>query len=676
MAGEIDYRAVFENLPGLYMLLDTDFNIIGASDAYLKATLTKRGEIVGRNLFEVFPDSPDWEEADGVRNLRRSLQTVMATKLPHIMAMQKYDVRRSPDDTVFEERFWTPVNSPLLNSDGEIDLIIHRVEDVTDFIHLQQKERAQEQLAEDMREHALRMEADVFMRNKDIERRDVAIEKAQEKFRDVLESAPDAMMLLGHDSKITVANAQTAKMFGYDKAHLQSRPLDTLLQKDFRVDFKKRLKSFLKAGSNNQDIQTFEMYAVRESGAEFPIELSLSYIDSEDGNLALTVIRDITERKRAQDKVRDSERRMRAILDQAYSCFIAVDADGLVTDWNHQAEVTFGWTREQAIGMGLADTILPEEYKDIYEIAMQRVKDRGEIPILSRRIEVMLQNKDGKQFPVELAVFPVVLGSDYSFCAFAADITERKQLLKQLEAQASDLARSNSELQRFAYVAAHDLREPLRTIVSYTSLLAMDKRLGAEADAETKENMGFIISAGKRMQQLITDLLTYSRVESKPHSLVLTSCNKLVDQTIAELKATLDETHGSVTRGDLPEIVGDQSQLSQLFLNLIGNGLKFKKGTPEIHIDCEKRENDWLFSIRDNGIGIDMKFAERVFQMFQRLHGVSEYAGTGIGLALCKKIVERHRGAIWFESTPGEGTVFYFTIPVNLLPIEVAKEAE
>jgi len=363
-----------------------------------------------------------------------------------------------------------------------------------------------------------------------------------------------------------------------------------------------------------------------------------------------------------QDKLRESEARMRAILDQAYNCFVAIDAKGVITDWNRQAELTFGWKREEVIGRLLAETIIPHEFREAHNRGMAHYKVSGEGPVLNRRIEITSLKRDGSTFPIELGIFPVHAGSDYSFCAFIADITERKAMLKQLEEQKAELARSNSELQRFAYVAAHDLREPLRTIVSYTSLLAADKNINHNMEAQ--ENMGFIVDAGKRMQQLITDLLTYSRVEAMAKAFTETSCEKIVDQTLAELKTIIDENGGSITRGALPVVMADPSQLSQLFSNLIGNALKFRGAQPPvISITAKKEENNWLFSVKDNGIGIESEFSERVFQMFQRLHGMSEYQGTGIGLALCKKIVERHGGTIWFESQLGQGTEFLFTLP-------------
>jgi hypothetical protein len=177
--------------------------------------------------------------------------------------------------------------------------------------------------------------------------------------------------------------------------------------------------------------------------------------------------------------------------------------------------------------------------------------------------------------------------------------------------------------------------------------------------------MHFIVDAGRRMQQLINDLLAYSRIETQAKPFVPIPCNDLFDMTVATLQVNIDEARGHITRDDLPTVYADTTQLEQLFLNLLGNALKFRgDDPPEVHVSVKQDQGNWLFTVTDNGIGLDMKFADRIFQMFQRLHSIGEYPGTGIGLALCKKIVERHKGHIWVESEPGHGTTFYFTLPV------------
>jgi light-regulated signal transduction histidine kinase (bacteriophytochrome) len=218
------------------------------------------------------------------------------------------------------------------------------------------------------------------------------------------------------------------------------------------------------------------------------------------------------------------------------------------------------------------------------------------------------------------------------------------------------------ELEQFAYVASHDLQEPLRMITGYTQLL--EKRYGDKLDQSAKEYIGFAVDGAKRMQGLIHDLLTYSRVGSKGKAFAWTDCEAVLEKVLAGLQVAVTECGARVTHDPLPTVLGDDIQLGQLLQNLIGNAIKYRDSRlPEVHVSCRQQEADWVFSVRDNGIGIGAQYGERIFQIFQRLHTRSEYEGTGIGLALCKKIVDRHGGRIWVESELGKGSTFYFTIP-------------
>jgi signal transduction histidine kinase len=234
---------------------------------------------------------------------------------------------------------------------------------------------------------------------------------------------------------------------------------------------------------------------------------------------------------------------------------------------------------------------------------------------------------------------------------------------KALEESIAELARSNADLQQFAYVASHDLKEPLRMVASYTQLLA--RRYKGKLDADADEFIRYAVDGANRMQWLINDLLAYSRVSVQDKAFEEVDCNGVLDEVLSNLQMAVEESLAVVTRDSLPRVMADRVQLGQLFQNLIGNAIKFHgKEPPRVYVSVERRPNEWLFSIRDNGVGLDPEYAERIFVIFQRLHDRNEYPGPGIGLAICKKIVERHGGRIWVESQAGQGATFYFTLPI------------
>ncbi|NET30728.1 MAG: hypothetical protein F6K19_01825 [Cyanothece sp. SIO1E1] len=241
-------------------------------------------------------------------------------------------------------------------------------------------------------------------------------------------------------------------------------------------------------------------------------------------------------------------------------------------------------------------------------------------------------------------------------------ISEYQHNEQKLAQQAHQLASSNVELEQFAYVASHDLQEPLRVVNSYTQLLA--ERYQDQLDAKADKYIGYIVDSNNRMRQLIQRLLDYSRVDSQGHKHEPTSCEYIFNQVCANLQIVIQETGALITHTPLPVVTADASQLIQLFQNLIGNAIKFRgEEPPQVHISAEPREQEWVFSVRDHGIGIEPEYVEQIFLIFQRLHTRRKYSGTGIGLAICKKIIERHGGWIWVESVVGEGSTFYFTLP-------------
>ena len=282
------------------------------------------------------------------------------------------------------------------------------------------------------------------------------------------------------------------------------------------------------------------------------------------------------------------------------------------------------------------------------------------------KIETWICCKDGSEFPAEVTLSAVRCDADmitHHVLEFS-DITEFRQAREELVRRTNELSRSNRELEQFAYVASHDLQEPLRMVASYTQLIA--QRYRGRLDADADEFIGYVVDGATRMQALINDLLTLSRVSTRDTAFDKIDSKAALDKALANLKLTIEETGARIVCGSLPMLNADGAQLTQLFQNLIGNAIKFRgDSSPHIEIDAEQQGEEWVFHVRDNGIGIAPEYFERIFLLFQRLHGRHDYPGTGIGLTLCKKIVERHGGRIWIASEQGKGTTFYFAIPTS-----------
>jgi PAS domain S-box-containing protein len=599
--------------------------------------------------------------------------------------------------------------------------------------------------------------------------------RANEKFRALLETAPDAIVIIDETGRIRLVNAQTERLFGYARETLVGRPIEVLIPERMRTRHGEHRRLYFGSPKLRDMGVGLDLLGRRKDGSEFPVEISLSPLQTEEGVWASAAVRDVSERKRE----RDTAARLAAIVESSNDAIMGKDLDGRITSWNRAAEAMFGYQSSEIIGESIERLIPPERWEEETEIlarvrkgeqikqygterltrggrrievsltispiydaqgrivgastigrdlggakkaerkfrdlldaapdAMVIIDTHGHIALINAQAERMFgftreemvgqpiemliperlherhrshragyahdprqrpmgtgldlwaRRKDGSEFPVEISLGPLQTDEGALVTAAVRDITERKNVERQLADYADSLKRSNRELEQFAYIASHDLRAPLRSLTGFSQLL--QKRYGDRMEGEAAEFLGYITSSAKQMEHLIDDLLAFSRVSRVEQALVAVDCEALLAKVQQQLKAVIEARRARITHEPLPAVMGIEHELMQLFQNLISNGLKFQPGAaPTVHVGVSAEGAGWHFRVVDRGIGVPSEYHDKIFLIFQRLHSTEEYEGTGVGLAICKKIVEHHGGRIWIESEPGKGSTFHFTL--------------
>ncbi|MCE5267722.1 MAG: PAS domain S-box protein [Planctomycetaceae bacterium] len=495
--------------------------------------------------------------------------------------------------------------------------------------------------------------------------------------RGLLEASLDPLVTISPAGKITDVNEATVSATGL--------PRQRLIGSDFSDYFTEpdRARQGYQRVLTDGLVHDYALTIRHVDGHTIDVLYNAVVYRNEAGQVqgVFATARDVTERNRTAAELEKHRRHLEELVEQrtaelryqlqlvqsianeAAESIIVTDREGRVTFLNPEAQRTFQFTAEDAFGQVFHD--LTHHHRtdgSLYpaqDCPLHTVYTAGETV---RDHEDVFFRKDGSAMAVECSSAPLeVAGHRIGGVLIARDITERKRAEETLRKAADQLARSNEELEQFAYVASHDLQEPLRVISGYVQLI--DHKYKGRLDADGDQFLHYITDGATRMRQLITDLLDYSRVGTRGKALQPTDLKKVLGRVEADLKGVIDESGAAIKCRPLPTVLGDETQLARLFQNLIGNAIKFRnQRPPEIEISASRDGDHWTLAVRDNGIGIEPQYWERIFVIFQRLHTRQKYPGTGIGLAICKRIVERHGGTIWLDSQPGDGTTFYFTL--------------
>jgi PAS domain S-box-containing protein len=498
-----------------------------------------------------------------------------------------------------------------------------------------------------------------------------ALRESEERYRRTFELAGSGVAHIGLDRKFVRVNRRLCEILGYPEQELIGMTGREISHREDH-DVINTQRARLYAGEI-EHVRVEKRY-LRKDGSTVWVTFSM-VLERDDAGRPLyeiAIFDDITERKRAEAAVLESEERFRSLTQLSSDWYWEQDAEfGLKFMSRRMGEKT-GLDAAAYIGRKRWDQ--PALNLSEADWAAHRAQLERHEPF--RDFEMERENPAGGTRWISVSGEPIfdARGRFTGYRGVGSDVTARKQgeadlkrAHDELAHKAEELQRSNAELEQFAYVASHDLQEPLRMVSSYTQLLG--KRYGERFDGDAKEFMHYIVDGAARMKQLIEDLLAYSRVGTKGKEFKPVAVEAPLKKAITNLHAAIAESSAAVTWDPLPTVDADEVQLAQLFQNLMGNALKFRgAGVPRIHVSAAEKDGEWHITVADNGIGIEPQYYERIFMLFQRLHTMGEYPGTGIGLAICKKVVERHGGRIWVHSTLGEGSQFQFTLPKKEFP--------
>ncbi|MFN8286214.1 MAG: PAS domain S-box protein [Chitinophagales bacterium] len=642
------FKDIFLNSPDAIYVESADGVILDVNEATCQLHGISREELVGKTIYDISPVES---------------HAIIKERQPKIMSGE---IRKFETECIARDGVVTPieVSAALIVFKDKPALLIH-VRDISDRRQNQLlMEKLNHELEEKVKERTRELEAaneQLQREAKEKEKIYGELQKQKDFLRMIIDASPSLIFVKDKDGKFLLANESAAKFYNmttqemeghFDTEHnFNKEELDYFMWQDEEV---------LKGG---KEVHFPEKQYVNPVNGKITwlstIKKPIESLTGEQVNV-LGVATDVTAIKQTKEELRKSEQLYREIARHLPKAAMFI----------FDRDLRFIVAEGPLVGV-ISKPKSEIEGKTIYEAIRESEVERVEK--IYREI-LAGDNSDFERihFDKHIRIHHIPIRDDEGNIIYGMvlvfDITDLKAVQKELEKRAGELERSNEELERFAYVASHDLQGPLRTIASYMQLLEM--RYKDKLDTEASEFITFSVNGAKRMQSLIQDLLSYSRLSSAPKPLATVNIRNVIEVVSNNLDATIQNSNANLIIDEMPVITGESSQLVQLYQNLLDNALKFiPQGTrPEIRLTAKELEDEWEFGISDNGIGIRNDFKERIFHIFQRLHTDNEYPGTGVGLAICKKITQLHGGRIWFESEPGQGTTFYFTISKHLKP--------